>query len=173
MAALMSTGTDFKKQLQFPIKHIVIHIVIHIKYRDTYRLWKKCIVTPLVSDQMTDTRIFFKNSETCLVSFLVLQSPDGPYMHRGLLRFLLSLNYSKKNTREESQIFIQHFFKIVLYWCLDLIHHNIGTHLKLNKYIFDISIPFCHHLYLSATLKQCFTEFAVCRTTFHHVDMSV
>ena len=29
------------------------------------------------------------------------------------------------------------------------------------------------HLYLSATLKQCFTEFAVCRTTFHHVDMSV
>ena len=51
--------------------------------------------------------------------------------------------------------------------------HNIGTHLKLNKYIFDILIPFCHHLYLSATLKQCFTEFAVCRTTFHHVDMSV
>ena len=71
------------------------------------------------------------------------------------------------------QIFIQHFFKIVLYWCLDLIRHNIGTHLKLNRYIFDISIPFCHHLYLSATLKQCFTEFAVCRTTFHHVDMSV
>jgi hypothetical protein len=29
------------------------------------------------------------------------------------------------------------------------------------------------HLYLSATLKQCFTEFAICRTTFHHVDMSV
>jgi hypothetical protein len=74
------------------------------------------------------------------------------------------------------QTFIQHFFKIVLYWCLDLIRHNIaiiGTHLKLNKCIFDISIPFCHHLYLSATLKQCFTECAVCRTTFHHVDMSV
>jgi hypothetical protein len=48
------------------------------------------------------------------------------------------------------QIFWQHFFKIVLYWCLDLIRHNIGTKLKLNKYIFDISIPFCHHLYLSA-----------------------
>jgi hypothetical protein len=59
------------------------------------------------------------------------------------------------------QIFIQHFFKIVLHWCWDLIRHYIGTHLKLNKYIFDISIPFCHHLYLSATLKQCFTEFAV------------
>jgi len=44
---------------------------------------------------------------------------------------------------------------------LDLICHNIGTKLKLNKYIFDISIPFCHHLYLSATLKQYFTEFAV------------
>jgi hypothetical protein len=24
--------------------------VIHIKYRDTYRLWKKCIVTPLDSN---------------------------------------------------------------------------------------------------------------------------
>jgi hypothetical protein len=32
-------------------------------------------------------------------------------------------------------IHIQHFFKIVLYWCLDLIRHNIGTKLKLNKYI--------------------------------------
>jgi hypothetical protein len=40
-----------------------------------------------------------------------------------------------------------------LYWCLDLIRHNIGTKLKLNKYIFDISIPFCHHLHLSATLR--------------------
>jgi hypothetical protein len=59
------------------------------------------------------------------------------------------------------QNFIQHFFKIVLYWCLDLILHNIGTKLKLNKYILDISIPFCHHFYLSATLKQCFTEFAI------------
>jgi hypothetical protein len=53
------------------------------------------------------------------------------------------------------------FFKIVLYWCLDLIRHNIGIQLKLNKYNFDISIPFCHHIYLSATLKQCFTEFAI------------
>ena len=84
-------------------------------------------------------------------------------IHRGLLQFFLSLDYSKKTTRVESQMsnFIQHFFKIVLYWCLDLICHNIGTHLKHNKYIFDISIPFCHPLYLSATLKQCFTEFAV------------
>ena len=46
--------------------------------------------------------------------------------------------------------FIQHFFKIVLYWCLDLIRHNIGTKLKLNKYIFDISIPF-----LSSSLPIC------------------
>ena len=77
------------------------------------------------------------------------------------------------------QIFIKHFFKIVLYWCLDLIRHNIVTHLKHNKYIFDISIPFCHHLYLSATLKQCFTEFAALGYVFHpvyvlhHVYMSV
>jgi hypothetical protein len=44
--------------------------------------------------------------------------------------------------------------KIVLYWCLGLIRHNIGTRLKLNKYVFDISIPLCHHLYLSATLNN-------------------
>ena len=95
--------------------------------------------------------------------------------HRGLLRFLYPSTTLKKTQGRNltCQIFIQHFFKIVLYWCPDLIRHNIGTHLKLNKYIFDISIPFCHHLYLSANLKQCCTEFAVCRTTFHHVDMSV
>ena len=89
--------------------------------------------------------------------------------------FFLSLDYSKKpqGRNLKCQIFIQHFFKIVLYWCLYLTYHNIGTHLKLNKYIFDISIPFCHHLYLSATLKQCFTEFAVYRITFHHDDRSV
>ena len=49
MAVPMSTTMDFKEQLQFPIKLIVIRIVIHIKHRDTYRLWKKCIVTPLLS----------------------------------------------------------------------------------------------------------------------------
>ena len=66
------------------------------------------------------------------------------------------LEYSKKpqGRNLKCQIFIQHFFKIVLYWCLDLICHNIGTQLKLNKYIFDILVPFCHHLYLSSTLKQ-------------------
>ena len=37
-------------KLQFPIKRIVIRIVIHIKYRDTYPLWKKCIVIPLLND---------------------------------------------------------------------------------------------------------------------------
>ena len=60
------------------------------------------------------------------------------------------------------QIFIQHFFKIFLHWCLDLIRHNVGTPLKHNKYIFDIPIPFCHNLYLhvSATFKQFLTEFA-------------
>ena len=45
MAAPMSTSMDFKEQIEFPIKCIVIHI----KYRDTYRLWKKCIVTPLLT----------------------------------------------------------------------------------------------------------------------------
>ena len=88
----------------------------------------------------------------------------------GLVTIFLPLDYTKN---PQGRNLKKHFFKIVLYWCLDLIRYYIGTHLKLNKYIFDISIPFCHHLYLSATLKQCFTEFAVCRTIFHHVDMSV
>ena len=102
-----------------------------------------------------------------------------PFRPQGLVTIFFYPSTTLKKTQGRNlkcQTFIQHFFKIVLYWCLDLIRHNIaiiGTHLKLNKCIFDISIPFCHHLYLSATLKQCFTEGAVCRTTFHHVDMSV
>jgi hypothetical protein len=49
---------------------------------------------------------------------------------------------------------MQHYFKIVLYWCLDLIRHNIGTPLKHNKYIFDIPIPFCHYPYPSKSLTN-------------------
>jgi hypothetical protein len=59
-----------------------------------------------------------------------------------------------------------------LYRCLDLIRHNIGTHLKHNKYIFDIPIPFCHNLYLSATLKQFLTEFAARYNLLHHYGCS-
>jgi hypothetical protein len=66
---------------------------------------------------------------------------------------------------QELKVRVAHGLKVwnshVFLSCLDLIRHNIGTKLKLNKYIFDISIPFCHHHYLSATLKQCFTEFAI------------
>ena len=58
-------------------------------------------------------------------------------------------------------------FKIVLYRCLDLIRHNIGTHLKHNKYIVDIPIPVCHNLYLSATLKQFLTEFVAPYNLLH------
>jgi hypothetical protein len=48
--------------------------------------------------------------------------------HRGLLRFF-SLPSTLKTTREESKMSNFHttLFKIVLYWCLDLIRHNIGT----------------------------------------------
>ena len=56
--------------------------------------------------------------------------------------------------------FSYNIFLNSLYCCLDLIRHNIGTPLKHDKYIFDIPIPFCHHLYLFATFKQCFTECA-------------
>jgi hypothetical protein len=64
--------------------------------------------------------------------------------------FFLSLDYSKnpQGRNLKCPIFIQHFFKIVLYWCLDLIRHNIGTPLKHNKYIFDSflssSLPICN-----------------------------
>jgi hypothetical protein len=54
-----------------------------------------------------------------------------------------------RNPRWEQKL--QHFFKIVLYRCFDPIRHN--------KYIFDI--PICYNLYLSATLKQFLTEFAI------------
>ena len=85
--------------------------------------------------------------------------------------FILFSIYSKKpqGRNLKCQIAIQHFFKIVLYRCLDLIRHNIGTHLKHNKYIFDIPIPFCHDLYLSATLKQFLTEFAARYNLLRHV----
>jgi hypothetical protein len=95
--------------------------------------------------------------------------------HRGLLPFPPPSSTLKKlqGRNLKCQIFIQHLFKIVLYWFLDLIRHNIGTQLKLNKYIFDISITFCHHLCLSATLKQCFTEFAISQAILHHVYKSL
>jgi hypothetical protein len=52
-------------------------------------------------------------------------------------------------------------FKIVLYWCLDLIRHTIGTHLKINKYICDISIPFCH-IYLCNRKKYLEITWLIC-----------
>jgi hypothetical protein len=83
-----------------------------------------------------------------------------------------SKNHKGRNLK--CQIFLQHFFKIVLYWCLDLIRHHIGTSLKHNNnYIFDISIPFCHILYLhvSVTFKQFLMEFAGFEILFHVVYM--
>ena len=95
-------------------------------------------------------------------------------MHRGLLRFIFHSTLKKPQGRNlKCQIAIQHFFKIVLYRCLDLIRHNIGTHLKHNKYIFDIPIPFCHNIYLSATLKQILTEFEARYNCLHHVYLSI
>ena len=99
--------------------------------------------------------------------------PFYTFNHRGLLRFFLSLDYSKKpqGRNFKCQIFIQHFFTIVLHWCLDMIYHDVGTLLKYNKYIFDIPIPFCHNLYLSATVKQFLTEFGRTETVDHSVYM--
>jgi hypothetical protein len=41
----------------------VIRIAIHIKYRDRYRLWKKCIVTPLL--------VTFENQSSIIYWFLL------------------------------------------------------------------------------------------------------
>jgi hypothetical protein len=43
--------------------------------------------------------------------------------------------------------------------------------LKHNKHIFDIPLPFCHNLYLSANLKKFLTEFAGFVIIFHVVYM--
>jgi hypothetical protein len=53
------------------------------------------------------------------------------------------------------------------------LHEHVSAHLKHNKYFFDIPIPFCHNLYLSATLKQFLTEFAARYNCLHHVYMSI
>ena len=79
--------------------------------------------------------------------------------HRDLWRFCFYPSTTIKNHRggiSNVKISYNTFFKIVVYWWRDLIRHNIGTPLKHDKYIFDIPIPLCHHLYLSATLKQSF-----------------
>ena len=89
------------------------------------------------------------------------------WQSEGLVTIFCSPSTTLKTTREESQIFIQHFFKIVLHWCLGPICHNVGTPLKHNKYIFYIPLPFCHNLYPSATLKQFLTELAGFVIIFH------
>jgi hypothetical protein len=115
------------------------------------------MLRPLPIDNIFCLQIF-RCLQNCQIyeSKILLLYVRAWLMHRGLLRFFLSLDYSKNTTKEESQMSNFHttLQKIVLYWCLGLIRHNIGTRLKLNKYVFDISIPLCHHLYLSATLNN-------------------
>ena len=115
------------------------------------------MLRPLPIDNIFCLQIF-RCLQNCQIyeSKILLLYVRAWLMHRGLLRFFLSLDYSKNTTKEESQMSNFHttLQKIVLYWCLGLIRHNIGTCLKLNKYVFDISIPLCHHLYLSATLNN-------------------
>ena len=115
------------------------------------------MLRPLPIDNIFCLQIF-RCLQNCQIyeSKILLLYVRAWLMHRGLLRFFLSLDCSKNTTKEESQMSNFHttLQKIVLYWCLGLIRHNIGTRLKLNKYVFDISIPLCHHLYLSATLNN-------------------
>ena len=64
---------------------------------------------------------------------------DSAHITGACCDLFLSLDYSNKKKPQgrnlKCQIFKQHFFKIVLYWCLDLIRHNIDTQLKLNEYM--------------------------------------
>jgi len=110
---------------------------------------------------------------------MFLEKKNRKYLHvillslvvaQGLVskQFSPSTDISKKTKREESPMsnFHTSLFPNTIY----LIHHNIGIILKHNKYIFDISIPFWHHLYLSATFKPCFTWFAGNETSVHTVS---
>ena len=75
--------------------------------------------------------------------------------------FYPSTDNSKNHKGGISNVkFEYNLFKIVLYWCLDLIRHNNGT-----------PIPFCHNLYLSATFKQFLKEFAGFEIIFQVVHM--
>ena len=65
-----------------------------------------------------------------------------------------TLGYMTKTLKNQIIFFFLHQNQNIFY-------SNIGNqNIFLEKKHNDISIPFCHHLYLSATLKQCFTEFA-------------
>ena len=121
-------------------------------------LWSDntCVFTHFHSVKNANTQLIWSSDRGFLLQFFFIPR-------------LTTLKPQGRNLK--CKIFIRHFFKIVLYWCLDLIRHNIGTPLKHNKYISDIPIPFCHHLYLSATFKQCFTEFAGNITSFYVVYM--
>ena len=77
--------------------------------------------------------------DLCSLLFNIIVFVECPSCpdHRGLLRFLFFFRVLLKTTREESKMSNFHttLFKIVLYWCLDLIRHNIGTKLKLNCHV--------------------------------------
>jgi hypothetical protein len=114
----------------------------------------------VIKSYITKSLLYFRNSTT-LKSFKILFICFVNQTFISIIIILLNTSRvvltNKKKTQGRNlkcQIFIQHFFKIVLHWCLDLICHNVGTSLKHNKYMFDIPIPFCHNLYLSATFNR-------------------
>ena len=87
--------------------------------------------------------------------------------------FFIPRQTTVKTTREECQIFIQHFFKIVLYWCLDLICHNVGTCTLwsiINIFLIFLLL-FVIIIYLFANFKQFLTEFTGFEILFHVVYM--
>ena len=144
--------------------HVVLKVVVEIVSSECDAYPIRCLrplallnitnITPMtvsVSQKLNILCIMFTIREFFTTTLF------RPCISQGLVTIFPHSTLKPQVRNLKCLIFIQHFFKMVLHWCPDLIRHYIGTQLKLNKYIFDISIPFCHHLYLSATLKQCFT----------------
>ena len=106
-------------------------LILSLKYKQTIMCNYLNNYDNLIWCSLHSVYIFMKN----------VQIMYSLFDHRGLLRFFFIPRLTTlKTTREnlKCQIFIQPFFKIVLYWCLDLICHNVGTPLKHNKYIYLI-----------------------------------
>ena len=125
--------------LSFPIDSQIIFMswsCLIIYYRSVY-----CKYSTLY-------RIRSPSGEVNTTSVIACPQSSSQVGPQGLVTILIFFPSTLKTTREESKLSNFHtpLFKIVLYWCPDNIRHTIGTKLKLNKYIFDISIPFCHHL---------------------------
>ena len=161
MVAPMSTSMDFKEQLQFPIKRIAIRIIIHIKYRNTYRLWKKCIITPLqfiqdfglgrvhcILSVFEDCQHFFYSLE--LTSFYFYKK----YYHFSLLSPTSPCELSEREVTSLSNLIVRalHMFDLKQYKILykDSFFLSFLSHLNILSIFIDNTQMYIHlqHTYI-------------------------